>query len=155
MIGALRTVIVVGVCLALAFTLISAVLAGPPVVADPLTTSGLYAISPGNTTVIEGEITGGDFVIGNFSAVSPPGVNITVTVYNSTQWNALVSGGLPGTPQWTATPGPTGRIIYSAPYTDTFYFVFGNPYPVASHLTIEAYIVTQYESNVGGDGFGA
>jgi hypothetical protein len=154
MTGAFRTVIVVGVSLALAYSMIAAVLAGPPVAADPLTTSGMYVLGPGNTTVISGEITGGDFVLGNFTAVNPPGVNVTLAVYNSTQWTALVSGGLPGTPQWSPTPGPAVRIIYSAPVTDTFYFVFGNPYPVASHITIDVYIVTEYESNVGDDGFG-
>jgi hypothetical protein len=155
MTGAFRSVIVVGVCFALAYTMIAAVLAGPPVAADPLTTAGMYAIGPGNTTVISGDITGGDFVLGNFSVVNPPGVNVTLAVYNSTQWATLVAGGLPGSPQWSPSPGPEVRIIYSAPVTDTYYFVFGNPYPASSHFVIDVYIVTEYESNVGDDGFGA
>jgi len=155
MTSAFRTVIVVGVCAALGYAMISAVLAGPPVAADPLTTAGMYTIGAGNTTVISGEITGGDFVLGNYSVVDPPGVNVTLSVYNSTQWDTLANGGLPGPPQWSPSPGPAVRIIYSAPVTDTFYFVFGNPFPIASHIAIEVYIVTEYESNVGDDGFGA
>ncbi len=154
MTGAFRTVIVVGVIVALAYAMISAVLTGPPVAADPLTTSGMYVLGPGNTTVISGEITGGDYVIGNYSAVNPPGVNVTLVVYNSTQWTTVITGGLPGTPQWSASPGSAVRIIYSAPVTDTFYFVFGNPYPTWSHITIDVYIVTEYESNSADDGFG-
>jgi hypothetical protein len=152
--GALRGVIVLGVSVALAVSIITSVLQGAPVVPDPLTTAGMYALGPGNTTVIDGEITGGDFVIGNYSTVTPPGVNVTLNVYNSTQWATIVDGGLPGTPQWSTTPGPNEQIIYSAPYTDTFYFVFGNPYPFSWQLTINVYIVTEYESNVASDGFG-
>ncbi len=153
MTGALRSVIVIGVCLVLAYSIITAVLSGPPVAADPLTTSGMYSLGPGNTTVISGEITGGDFVLGNYSAVNPPGVNVTLSVYNSTQWAVLTSGGLPGPAQWSPNPGPEVRILYSAAYTDTFYFVFGNPYPLWSNITINVYIVTEYESNVADDGF--
>ncbi len=154
MTGALRGVIVVGVCAALAFSIISSVLQGPPTVADPLTTSGMYVLGPGNETVIDGEITGGDYVIGNYSVITPPGVNVTLDIYNSTQWGEIVEGGLPGSPQWSTTPGPIEQIIYSAAYTDTFYFVFANPYPISWHLSIEVYIVTEYESNVASDGFG-
>jgi hypothetical protein len=154
MTGALRGVIVAGVSIALAVSIITSVLQGPPVVPDPLTTAGTYALGPGNTTVIDGEITGGDFVLGNYTVMTPPGVNVTLNVYNSTQWTTIVEGGLPGPPQWSTTPGPNEQIIYSAPYTDTFYFVFGNPYPISYHLTIEVYILTQYESNVASDGFG-
>jgi hypothetical protein len=154
MTSALRMVIVLGVSLALIYATASAVIAGPPVAQDPLTTAGMYAIGAGNYTVISGEITGGDFVLGNLTAVSPPGVNVTVAVYNSTQWAVWISGGLAGAPQWSPAPGPVVQIIYSAEYTDTFYFVFGNPYPVASHLTIDVYIVTEYYSNAVSDGFG-
>jgi hypothetical protein len=151
--GLMRTLIVVGVSVGLAVSLITLVLQGPPVVGDPLTTTGTYTIGPGNFTIISGEITGGDFVIGNFTATDPVGTDLEVTVYNSTEAAAFLAG-QPSTSVWTLAPTSDGRIIYSAPYTDTFSFVFSNPYPVSSHLTIEAYIATNYESNVGDDGFG-
>jgi hypothetical protein len=149
--GLFRSVIVVAVVLGLTYSMVSLLLAGPPVVADPLTTSGSYLIGPGNFTVISGEITGGDFVVGNYTTVDPVGTNLVVSVYNSTQWVQFETGQDP-VPQWTNTPGPTGQIVYSAPYTDNFFFVFTNPYPPASHLAVTAYIVTEYESNVGDDG---
>ena len=60
----------------------------------------------------------------------------------------------PATPAYSISPAPTGRIIYSALYTDEYYFVFENPYPVSSGLALTVYITTQYESNVGDEGFG-
>ncbi|MGA8664731.1 MAG: hypothetical protein WB809_06690 [Thermoplasmata archaeon] len=152
--GFLRSVIVIGVVFALAYSTVSVVLSGPPVVSDPLTTSGSYEIGPGNFTVIMGEITGGDYVIGNYTTVDPVGTNLDVAVYNSTLWTQFELGHDPA-PLWTNSPGPSGRIIYSAPYTDSFFFVFTNPYPPTSDLRVTAFIVTQYESNVGDDGFAA
>jgi hypothetical protein len=151
MTSALRALIVVAVCGGLAYSIISTVVTGPPVVADPLTTTGSYAIGPGNFTLIWGEITGGDFVVGNFTTVMPPGTTLDVAIYNSTLWDQFLNGQDPA-PLWTNTPGPTGQIVYSAPYTDNFYFVFTNPYAPTTHINITAYIVTQYESNVGDDG---
>ncbi|MCI4365691.1 MAG: hypothetical protein L3K10_06495 [Thermoplasmata archaeon] len=150
--GVFRSLLVIGVALGLAYTMVSLVLTGPPTVADPLSTSGTYALGPGNSTVISGEITGGDFVIGNFSTTDPVGLNLMVSVYNSTEWPSVVRGEAVS-PQWTLGPTPAGRIVYSAPYTDTFYFVFTNPYPASSHLSLVAEITTQYESNVGDEGF--
>ena len=152
--GFLRTMIVVVVVVGLAYAIISAVLQGPPVlVGDPLTTQGVYTLGPGNLTMISGEITGGDYVIGNYTSIHPLGTNIALAVYNSSAWAAVQSGGT-ATPVWSPPPSPGGRIVFSAPVTDTFYFVFSNPYPVSSHLTIEVYVTTVYESNVGNDGFG-
>jgi hypothetical protein len=150
--GAFRTLIVVAVSLGLAYTMISLVIGGPPVVADPLTTDGVYTMGPGNFTIISGEITGGDFVIGNFSTTSPVGLNIELAVYNSTQMPQFING-LGPVPQYTLGPSPSGRIVFSAPYTDTYSFVFMNPYPASSHLTYLAQISTTYESNVGDEGF--
>lgn len=152
--GWLRAFIVVVVVVGLTYTLVGVVLSGPPNVPDPLTTAAMYAIGPGNVTVISGEITGGDFVIGNWTAVSPPGSNITIVVYNQTQWSSYLGGTLPGTPQWSNAGVTTGRIIFSAPVTDNYYFVVGNPYPVASHLTVDVYVTTEYQSNVADEGFG-
>ncbi len=151
--AALRTAIVVVVVLGLAYAVIPAVLSGPPVLTgDPLTTQGGYEIGPGNFTVIYGEITGGDYVIGNFSTYAPAGTNIGLAVYNSTAWAQFRNGSLP-VPAWSAGPSADARIVYSAPVTDTYYFVFTNPYPAASSLTIGVYVATQYESNVGNSGF--
>ncbi len=149
----LRTLIVVAVAVGLAYTMLSLVLTGPPNVPDPLTTSGSYTIGAGNFTVISGEITGGDYVQGNFTTTDPAGTNLGVAVYNSTQWVQFLTGQDPA-PQWSAGPAASGLIVFSAPYTDTFTFVFTNPYPPSTHLSVEAYITTVYESNVGDDGFG-
>ncbi len=151
--GFLRSLIVVGVVVGITYAIVSAVIQGPPVLTgDPLTTSGTYVIDPGNYTVISGEITGGDYVVGNFSSVQPAGTNIALSVYNSTSWDAISNGSL-ASPAWSVSATPDGRIVYSAPVTDTYYFVFTNPYPLSSHLAIAVYITTLYESNVGGSGF--
>jgi hypothetical protein len=148
----LRSVIVVGVVIALAYALISAALTGPPVVPDPLTTAGTYVLGPGNYTVLSGNITGGDYIQGNYSAVTPPGMDVGVAVYNSSQWSWFTNGtGNPGV-QWNNTPAWSGAIVFSAEYTDTYYFVFSNPLPATSHITIEIYVSTEYESNVAEDG---
>jgi hypothetical protein len=151
--GVFRSLIVVAVAVGLAYTLISLVLTGPPVVADPLTTSGYYALGPGNYTVLAGNVTGGDFVIGNFSTSSPPGLNVQLEVYNSSEMSQFLRGLVP-TPQYTLGPTPDGRIIFTAEYTDLYYFVFTNPYAPSTHLSFVAQISTTYESNVGDDGFG-
>jgi hypothetical protein len=152
--GFLRTLIVVAVVVGLAYAIVSAVFQGPPVlVGDPLSTQGAYTIGPGNSTAISGEITGGDYVIGNYSSIHPAGTNVALAVYNSSAWGELEAGGTPA-PVWSPPPSSSGRIVYSAPVTDTYYFVFSNPYPASSHLTVEVYVTTTYESNVAGDGFG-
>lgn len=151
--GSLRTIIVVTVVLGLAYTLISAVLSGPPTLPnDPLSTSGTYTIGPGNYTVLSGDITAGDFVIGNYTSVAPVGTNIGVAVYNLTEWSAFHNGRTP-TPLWSVNPTAHARIVYSPIVTDTYFFVFTNPYPVSSHLAIGVYITTTYQSNVANEGF--
>lgn len=148
----LRAAIVVAVVVGLAYTLIAAVLAGPPVVPDPLTTAGSYLLGPGNFTVVSGNITGGDYIQGNYSAMSPPGIDISVAVYNSSEWAWFTTGtGSEGT-QWNNTPSWEGAIVFAAPYTDTYYFVFTNALPVASGISVDVYITTQYESDVAEDG---
>jgi hypothetical protein len=150
--GVFRSLIVVAVAVGLAYTMISLVIGGPPVVADPLTTNGLYTLAPGNFTVLTGEITGGDFVIGNFSTIDPVGLSLELAVYNSSEMPQFLQG-LGPAPQYTLGPSASGRIVFSAPYTDEYSFVFTNPYPDSSHLTYVAQITTTYESNVGDEGF--
>jgi len=150
---ALRTVIVITVVIGLAYAILSAVLSGPPsLTTDPLTTAGTYTITPQNYTVISGEITGGDYVTGNFTTTQPVGVNIAVAVYNSSEWSSFVAGGAP-TPLYSVAPTYTAEIVYSPDVTDTYYFVFSNPYPVSTHLTVGVYITTLYNANVANEGF--
>ncbi|HYA54492.1 MAG TPA: hypothetical protein VEG42_02690 [Thermoplasmata archaeon] len=150
---AFRILVVVTVVVGLTYAILSAVLSGPPnLSSDPLSTNGTYKIGPGNYTVISGEITAGDYVTGNFTAVDPVGVNIAVAVYNTTEWNQFVGGESPA-PLYSVTPTYQASLVYSPLVTDNYYFVFTNPYPVASHLTIGVYIATLYNANVANDGF--
>jgi len=151
--AALRTLIVLVVAVGLTYTIVGAVLSGPPNVPDPLTPSGVYAILPARSMILSGDITGGDYVVGNYSTIDPGGVSVSVAVYNSTEWSALERGASTA-PAYSIPPEPAARIVFSAPYTDTYYFVFSNPYPVPSGLNVTVYIATDYESNVGDDGFG-
>ena len=149
----LRTLLIVGVAVALAWALIDAVASGPPNVADPLTTSGTYTVAPGSVPILSGEVTGGDYVVGNFTSVQPYEADVSLAAYNSTEWTSLVVNGS-GTPVWTTPSEGSGRIIFTSEYTDTYTFVLVNTYPTSSHLAITVYVATQYESNVGDDGFG-
>lgn len=151
--GLLRSVIVVAVVVGITYAVVSAVIQGPPVLTgDPLNTAATLLIGPGNFSMFWGEITGGDFVIGNFSSVAPAGTNVRLTVYNTTQWEAFVAHEPTGS-SWSVPASDAGRIVYSAPVTDNYYFVFSNPYAPSTHLTISVYETTQYESNVAGNGF--
>jgi len=150
---AFRTFVVVVVVVGLTYAILSAVLSGPPTLSsDPLTTEGTYTLAPGNYTVLSGEITGGDYVTGNFTTVAPRGVNIAVTVYNSSEWAQFTAGETPSA-LYSVSPTYNAQIVYSPQVTDTYYFVFTNPYPVSSHLTIGVYITTLYNANVANDGF--
>lgn len=149
----LRSLIVAGVVIGLAVTLVQAVIAGPPNVPDPLTTAGVHEIPAGGTWVLSGNVTGGDYVTGNFTTIDPAGLSLGLDVYNSSQYFSLGSS-KPTTPLFSISPAPTGRIVFTADYTDRFYFVFWNPYAPSSGLNVTAYITTEYESNVGDEGFG-
>ena len=138
----LRSVIVIAVAVGLAYTLIATVLAGPPVVPDPLTTAGTYTLGPGNFTVISGNITGGDYIQGNYTAFSPPGIEISVAIYNSSEWSWFTNGTGSSGVQWNNTPSAQGAIVFAAPYTDMYYFVFTNPLPAASEITVQVYVAT-------------
>jgi hypothetical protein len=150
---AFRVLVVVTVVLGLTYAIASAVLSGPPsLVDDPLTTAGTYTIGPGNFTVISGEITAGDYVTGNFTAVHPVGVDVVLAVYNASDWPLFVGGQDPA-PLYNLTPTYHGQLVYSPVVTDNYFFVFTNPYPLSSHLTIGVYIATLYNANVANDGF--
>jgi hypothetical protein len=149
----LRGVLVVGVAVALGYTLVGAALSGPPTVADPLTTTGTYTLGPGSRPILSGDVTGGDYVIGNFTSLRPYAANVELSAYNSSGWVALLQNRT-SSPVWTTPVEGSGRIVFGAEYTDTYTFVLTNPYPAATHLNITVYVATQYESNVGDDGFG-
>jgi len=149
----LRAAIIVGVAVALAWALIEAVATGPPNVPDPLTTTGTYTVAPGSVSFLSGEVTGGDYVVGNFTAVQPFEAEVSLSAYNSTEWTSVVKNDS-GTAAWSTPLEGSGRIIFTAEYTDTYTFVLTNPYPASSHVTVSVYVATEYESNVGDDGFG-
>jgi len=143
----LRAFIVVGVVVALALALLDAVWTGPTTFADPLTTQGSYTVAPGNYTVLSGWITGEDYIAGNYTVVNPVGTVVVLEVFNSSSFEQFVQG-QPATPQWITTNDSASPIIFAAPYTDVFYFVFENPYNVGSGIVQTLYITTTYESNV-------
>ncbi len=150
---AFRALIVVGVIGALAVALVPPALTGPPSVSDPLTTAGTYHIAPGAIASVSGEITGGDYVLGNYSTIAPYGSEVGVAVYNASGWSALLDH-RPATPLWSVPAQSSGRIVFSATVSDNYWFVVTNPYPVASGVTVTVYLTTTYQSNVANDGFG-
>lgn len=150
---AFRTLVVVAIIAGLAYAILSAEVTGPPVLTgDPLTTAGTYMLGPGNYTAIAGEITAGDYVTGNFTAVAPVGVNVALAVYNLSEWNQFSAGRSP-TPLYSVSPVDAAQFVYPPIVTDTYYFVFTNPYPTSSHLSVGVYITTLYNPNVANDGF--
>jgi hypothetical protein len=143
----LRVFLVVGICVFLGYLLVSAVASGPPTYTDPLTTVGTHPIAPGSYYVLSGNITGDDYVVGNYTVLTPPGALLTLIVLNDSEYNAFVAG-QSETPQDALPAETSSQIVYSAPYTDTFHFVFENLYPPSSGIVLSVYVVTSYESNV-------
>lgn len=144
---ALRASIVVVAILGVCYLVVSPVFSGPPMITDPLTTSGSYVMGPANTTVLAGEITGADYLIGNLTVQTPSGSGVTLVVYDSAQYQAYRNGTQTDNQSWWASGG-SYRFIFPAPTTDTYYFVFTNPYPVGSGLVQTVYIATTYTPNV-------
>ncbi|HUJ77821.1 MAG TPA: hypothetical protein VLX64_02320 [Thermoplasmata archaeon] len=142
-----RVAVVVGVAVGIAVAILSAVWTGPPVYPDPLTTRGSLVVTPGNFTYLSGWITGEDYIDGNFTVTYPVGVPIDFSVFNSTEFGAFLTHHPAAT--IAAAPNATqSRIVFAAPYTDTFYLVFENPYPASSGITVTIYEVTNYQTNV-------
>ena len=148
---AVRVAIVVAVAAFLAYAIIGAAWTGPPTVADPLTTAATYTIGPGNFTYLSGEITGEDYIDGNYTILNPVGTQLDFTVYNASSFLEFYSGE-PAVSQWNQTGSDVGTLVFSAPYTDTYYFVFTNVVPADSGIVVSVYVSTEYESNVGDDG---
>ena len=145
--GALRTVLIFGAIALLVYAIIAAEISGPPVVADPLTHSGTYYIPAQNGSIQSGSVQGGDYILGNWSVMFPYAGAMSLTIYNSTEFAQYEAGEVAGNQTWY--PSTTqGQIDFVALYTDTFYFVFSNPYPASSHLNETVYISTAYTPDV-------
>jgi hypothetical protein len=140
-------VLVVAVVVGLTYVMVGAVWSGPPSYADPLTTRGSYTIAPGSFAYLSGSITGEDYIVGNYTVVTPAGTNVSFQVYNQSEFVAFVHH-QPASAQLSLSPPGGGRIVFAAPYTDTFYFVWANPFPASSGITLSVYAVTNYETNV-------
>lgn len=143
----LRALVVVAVVVGIGYFLISAVWTGPASFPDPLTTQGSYTLAAGRYVALVGDITGEDYIVGNYSVQFPPGTLLGFAVYNSTEFSAFRAGAN-ATASWTIAPQTTGRIVFAAPYTDSFALVFTNPYPASSGISVTFYETTTYESNV-------
>ncbi|HKV90170.1 MAG TPA: hypothetical protein VJQ43_03120 [Thermoplasmata archaeon] len=146
LIKGLRVLAIVGVIGGLGWATLSAGLSGPPTFTDPLTTSGWHDVSAGNFSTLSGPITGEDYIVGNYTVVNPPGAPLTLEVFNSTGFShfALHADERPMVVQ----NGSAGRIVFAAPYTDSFYFVFVNGFAPTTAIDLHVYVVTNYESNV-------
>lgn len=141
----------VGVVLAvvglLAVLMVQAVLTPAPVAANPLTETQTLKVAPGRFVLVQGWITGADYIEGNFTVLNPPGANLTFSIYNSTEF-PLYDQGLPSQAMQPPETGSNIRIVYAALYSDTYSFVFANEYPASSNLTLTFYLTTTYETNV-------
>lgn len=142
-----RVVIVVAVVVGIVAAILPAVFSGPPSIPDPLTTTGTYTVAPGQFVYLSGAITGEDYIDGNYTILAPVGTQLIFQVYNSTGFPAFVQH-RPAVPQWNQTGDSSGPIVFAAPYTDTFYLVFENPYHPGSGITETVYIATNYQTNV-------
>jgi hypothetical protein len=143
----LRLLLVVGVVVGLIGAMALALQQGPPVAADPLTHTWVYQLAPGNYSVFSGNITGGDYISGNFTIVNPPGAVVMFSVYNASGY-ARFAAGEPATPQQAPLNASSGLIIFSPIVTDTYFFVWEDTYPATSHVALTLYAQTQYLSNV-------
>lgn len=144
----LRVLVVVGIVVAIGWAIVSAELSGPTTFPDPLTGSWTLTVAAGHWSLLAGNITGEDYVTGNFSVVSPVSGNVVLYIYNASEFAAFTAHhpAKPVAPPYTNVS--SSRIVFAAPYTDEFFFVFENPYPAASGLTERIYVATTYETNV-------
>lgn len=144
----LRILVVVGVVAAIGWAIIAAEISGPTTYADPLTGTWTLTVVPGGWGLIAGNITGEDYITGNFSVETPVAADVMVYIYNSTEFSVFYAHELAQPVTQPYANVSSARIVFAAPYTDTFYFVFENPYPAGSNLTEKIYVATTYETNV-------
>ena len=142
-----RVGVVLAVVVGLVYAIGSAAWTGAPTFPDPLTTRGTLAVSAGNYSYLSGLITGEEYVDGNYTVVYPVGVPINFEVFNSTEFTAYIDH-QSASPIWSTSNQPSARIVFAAPYTDQFFLVFENPYPVSSGINVQVYEVTNYQTNV-------
>ncbi|MGI0053727.1 MAG: hypothetical protein ACREC5_03190 [Thermoplasmata archaeon] len=144
----LRIVVIVAVAVALTGVFGWAVLTGPPIAADPLTANWNFTIGAGNFTYISGQVTGGDYITGNFTVITPPGALVLFEVFNSTSFSNYAHGVPRASPQAAPADESSGLIDFAAEYSDTYYFVWADQYPAMSHIALTLYAQTEYESSV-------
>jgi hypothetical protein len=144
----LRVLVVIGIISAIGWAIISAEISGPTTFSDPLTGTWTLTVPASGWGLIAGNITGEDYVEGNFTVETPVAANVMVYIYNSTEFAAFYAHESAQAATSPYTNVSSAWIVFSAPYTDTFYFVFENPYPASSNLTEKIYVSTTYETNV-------
>lgn len=142
-----RILVIVAVVGLLGALMVQAAFTPAPIAADPLTQNSTNVVPPGGVWVLNGAITGSDYIQGNYTVTSPPGALLTLTVYNSTEYNDFVHGLTTGN-QETLPASASSVFVFDAPYTDTFYFVWSNQYPPASGLNLTVFVHSDYEANV-------
>jgi hypothetical protein len=144
----LRALVVVAIIGTIGWAIISAEISGPTSYPDPLTGAWTLNLQPGAWGIIAGNITGEDYITGNFSVVSPAAGTVMVLIYNSSEFAAFYAHQAAQTAAPPYTNVSSARIVFAAPYTDEFYFVFENTYPTGSSLSEKVYVSTTYETNV-------
>lgn len=144
----LRVLVVVGIVATIGWAIVSAEISGPTTFPDPLTGAWTFTVLPGHWSLLAGNITGEDYITGNFSVETPIAGDAVVLIFNASEYAAFTQH------QGAQTVAPpyqnvsSARIVFAAPYTDEFYFVFENPYPSTSGLTERIFVSTTYETNV-------
>jgi predicted nucleic acid-binding Zn ribbon protein len=143
-----RILVVVGIVVAIGWAIVSAEISGPTTYADPLTGTWTLTVPAAGWSLLAGNITGEDYVTGNFSVEVPVAADVMVYIYNSTEFAAFDEheSAQPVTAPYTNVS--EARIVFAAPYTDEYYFVFENPYPSGTNITEKIYVSTEYETNV-------
>jgi hypothetical protein len=142
-----RVVVVIGIVASLVVLLAQAAFTPAPIAADPLTQTSTLHISPGRFDVITGSITGADYIQGNYTVLYPPGANVTLSIYNASEFVKFAQNQT-AHPMESFAPASSARIVFAALYTDDYNFVFQNHYPVGSGLNLTVYVATLYETNV-------
>jgi hypothetical protein len=142
-----RVSVVLAVVVLLAGLMIQAALTPAPVAADPLTETSVLTAVPGGYEAISGDVTGADYIQGNYTVLTPPGADLTLSIYNQSAF-AHYAAGQPAQAMQAQPSGDNERIVFSALYTDTYYFVFANNYPAGSGINVTFYVTTTYETNV-------
>lgn len=142
----IRAAIIVGAIVGLSYLMVSAAISPAAPAADPLTTSGPWTIGPANFTAISGDITGDDYIVGNYTVMGPVGGTVDLLIFNDTEFGQFVAHRTAAS-LYNVSGDASARLVFSAPYTDNFHLVWVNPYGAGSGITLRVYIVTNYESN--------